>query len=267
MNRIAIHSVPRSGSTWLGSLVDSHPSVIYKYQPLFSYRFKGALTSQSSKSDISNFFSEIAQVSDDFLDQVDSKLKGIVPRFFKSEPTCIVYKEVRYHHILANMLKHDSEVKVVGLIRNPLSVLYSWWQAPREFRRDLGWNFEEEWKKAPSKNQGRPEEFYGFEKWKEVAGLFHSLHAQYPDRVYILRYLDLLQSTDYEVERLLSFMGLNVSKQTNDFIVASRQRNDADVYAVYKNKVSDIDWVDKLPGSIVDAVTKDLEGTAFEVYL
>ena len=25
MKRIAIHSVPRSGSTWLGSIIDAHP--------------------------------------------------------------------------------------------------------------------------------------------------------------------------------------------------------------------------------------------------
>ena len=37
---ISIHGVPRSGTSWLGQILDSSPKVRYKFQPLFSYAFK-----------------------------------------------------------------------------------------------------------------------------------------------------------------------------------------------------------------------------------
>ena len=62
MQRIAIHSVPRSGSTWLGQIFNSSSLVIYKYQPLFSYAFKGRLSPQSTNNKIVQFFDEIPRL-------------------------------------------------------------------------------------------------------------------------------------------------------------------------------------------------------------
>lgn len=267
MKRVAIHSVPRSGSTWLGSIFDSHPEVIYKYQPLFSYRFKGALTTESTKEDIVDFFLKMSATPDDFTDQQTAKNKGIVPVFSKIKASCLVYKEVRYHHILSNLLMQDDEVFVIGLIRNPLSTLYSWWEAPREFRKDLGWNFDNEWRLAPSKNQGHKEEFYGYEKWKEVAQLFQLLRQKYPERFYLLHYNKLLSETESEVHKVFDFVGLEMNRQTLSFISASKQRDEADAYAVYKKKNNDRIWQGKLPNTVVQAVTKDLMGTPLAIYL
>ena len=43
MKRIAIHSAPRSGSSWLGQILNSSPKVCFRFQPLFSYAFKDYL--------------------------------------------------------------------------------------------------------------------------------------------------------------------------------------------------------------------------------
>src|SRR5690606_23644306 len=123
---VAIHSVPRSGSTWLGSIFDSHPNVVYKHQPLFSYAFKDFLKPDSNSGQIDTFFRNISTSQDDFLDQVVGKRQGLIPSFQKGTPLMVVYKEVRYHHILRNMLEQSKSIKVVGLIRNPLAALYSW---------------------------------------------------------------------------------------------------------------------------------------------
>src|SRR5690606_12113388 len=153
-----IHSVPRSGSTWLGSIFNSHPQVVFRYQPLFSYAFKGALTPQSSEAEITDFFKQIANSNDDFINQKEGIGKGIIPKFSKNhQPTHICYKEVRYHHILSNLLKKDEEIKVIGLVRNPLAVIHSWLNAPKEFKKELGWKIEEEWQFAPKKNLDKPE--------------------------------------------------------------------------------------------------------------
>ena len=268
MKRIALHSVPRSGSTWLGAIFDSHPEVVYKYQPLFSYRFKGCLTPASSEGDIVTFFADMANTADDFTDQVEAKNKGIVPSFDKADVIkAIVYKEVRYHHILANMLEKDSNLKVIGLIRNPLSVIYSWLNAPKEFRADKGWKIEEEWRLAPKKNLNKPEEFNGYEKWKEVALLFEHFERAYPEQFFLLTYNDLLANTSKMVQELFAFCGLNYHERTDAFIQSSKAATVKDAYSVFRKNQRDDKWRGRLANEIVAHICTDLAGTNLQKYL
>ncbi len=267
MKRIAIHSVPRSGSTWLGSIFDSHPAVIYKFQPLFSYALKGYLSPESDLERILSFYQELENTRDDFMDQADAKSRGIVPDFAKSSPHTIVYKEVRYHHIIENLLIRDKDIKIIGLVRNPLSTLASWLKAPREFRSDLGWDFEKEWLDAPSKNQNRPEEFYGFNKWMDVTLLFERLSRSHPHNFYLIRYESLLTNTLDEVRNLFKFAGLEFTEQTETFINASKARHTTDSYGVYKKKTGRDDWKNSLPQQIIETVQAELEKAGLESYL
>jgi hypothetical protein len=267
MQRVAIHSVPRSGSTWVGSIFDSHPQVAYRFQPLFSYAFKGVLKSTSTTEEIISFFNSIAASPDDFINQAEAKAKGLVPVFKKDLPTVTVYKEVRYHHIIENLLQRDTEIRVIGLVRNPLSTLYSWYNAPREFKTELGWQLLDEWQYAEKKNQGKEEEFNGYEKWKQVAYCFRKLAVQYPDRFYLLRYQDLLSDTERVVKSLFEFTGLDFARQTQDFILLSRQSHVDDAYGVFKNKLLDNEWQAKIPQPIVDYVVNDLADTELVSYL
>lgn len=268
MKRIAIHSVPRSGSTWLGTIFDSHPRVIYKYQPLFSYKFKDYLSEYSSNKRIVQFFDELKTTEDEFLDQKKAKKRGIVPKFKKESSTeAVVYKEVRYHHVLENILSKAEDVKVIGLIRNPLSTIYSWLNAPKEFKKDEGWKVEEEWRFAPKKNLCKPEEFNGYEKWKEVALLFESFQELYPENFMLVKYHDLLSNTEDEVRRIFKFADLKVSAQTMSFLSKSRNKTMDDPYSVYRAKKADNKWKGKLPKDIVSFIKEDLESKGLEKYL
>lgn len=266
LQRLAIHGAPRSGTTWLGEILNSSPHVIYKYQPLFSYAFKSYLDEHATAARIDDFFSAIAGTTDAFLDQSVQRQRGDLPQFAKAEPTHIVYKEVRYHHILPNLLA-NSDVKLVALVRNPLAVMASWLAAPREFRRDLGWQVADEWRMAPSKNQGRPEEFYGFERWKESARLFHALAQQFPLRVRVVRYSELLEDPPAVTQHLFDFAGLAMGEQTRAFLAESRGEDRADTYAVYRSKRVDDGWKTLLDDSIVAAIRADLAGGDLSCYL
>ncbi len=267
MINIAIHSAPRSGSTWLGSIFNSSPEVVYKYQPLFSYALKGFIDQNSSPELIKDFFHRLQVMQDDFMDQIVDKEKGRVPNFEKGNPSAVVYKEVRYHHILENMLNNHPQLKVIGLVRNPMATISSWLNAPREFRADEGWKVDEEWRWAPKKNQNKIEEFNGFEKWKEVALLFEKLCKQYPQRFYLLNYDDLLNNTLQQVQSLFDFAGIVMTPQTEDFLKKSRSVSVNDAYGVYKKKTADDQWKNKLPQSIVDTIKSDLDGTILQKYL
>src|SRR5690348_1500678 len=128
-------------------MFNSNEHVAYRYQPMFSYAFKGRLNEESTASDISSFFVDLLCSDDDFvLQSGQSSLAEYELSFPKALITHLVYKEVRYHHLLEHLLKLEPRLVVVGLIRNPCAVLHSWMHAPREFSPD--WNMREEWQSA-----------------------------------------------------------------------------------------------------------------------
>ena len=265
--RVAIHGVPRSGTTWLAEIINSSPHVRYKYQPLFSYELKNYLNEQSGEAEIKDFFCKLDEINAPFLDQEEGRKQGIVPVFSKGDITHIVYKEVRYHHIIRNMLVGDPGLKVVGIIRSPLATLNSWIKSPREFRKDLGWDELEEWRFAEKRNNNKPEEFFGFEKWKEVALLFHELEAIYPDNFYLVTYDQLLHHTMAEVRKLFSFIELDISGQTLGFIDRSRNTDINTTYSVFKKRDDDEAWKHTLHPHIIEEVVRDLKNTELEKYL
>lgn len=267
LNKIAIHGVPRSGTSWIGALFDSSTNVVYRNQPLFSYAFKSFLTENSDKSQIQDYFNLLNESNDDFLLQTEGKKNGLIPVFKKLNPTHIIYKEARYHHILRNLLQQDENIKVIGVIRNPKSVISSWVNAPKEFHKEK-WNLREEWKGAPLKNKGLKEEFYGYNKWKEVANLFLSLKEEYPKRFYLLNYIELLNETEKEVKQLFNFCNLEYNSQTRDFIEKG-QKIDLfkEAYSVYRINQVDDKWKVNLPIEIITEIDNDLKGTNLEKFI
>lgn len=259
--------MPRSGTSWIGEILNSSPATIYKYQPLFSYAFKGRLTPASTATDIGNFFKDIAKFDDDFLDQRQARAAGCLPIFSKDQPTHMVYKEVRYHHLLPDLLKHAPQLRLVAVIRNPLSVIASWFSAPREFRHDLGWTVAEEWRHAPSKNQGRPEEFFGFQKWLETTHMFHKLQEIHPDRVRILEYDALAEDLRAEVQRLFHFCGLQVTEQTEEFLKRSTEIEVRGTYSVFRTGGTREKWREVLPPEIAEAIVRETRKAGLGRYL
>jgi len=257
MKRIAIHSVPRSGSTWLGNIFNSNSHLAFRYQPLFSYAFKNALNEKSSKQEIINFFNKIKNSNDDFINQTDGIKRGTIPDFKKNNITHICYKEVRYHNLLTNLIKTDDEMRVIGLVRNPLAVINSWLNAPKEFKKELEWKIEDEWRFAPRKNLNKKEEFHGFEKWIEVTHVFLNLQTKYPDRFYLLNYSDLLEKKQQITKGLFDFCELNMEPQTIDFLEISNKKENQDAYSVFKKKTNDNAWQDSLPKYIINEVIED----------
>lgn len=62
MNKFAMFGVPRSGTSWLSQIFNSHPSIVMRFQPLFSFGHKGRLSENSSESDIALFLRKFSTV-------------------------------------------------------------------------------------------------------------------------------------------------------------------------------------------------------------
>lgn len=266
MKKISFHGVPRSGTTWVGAIFDSSKNTKYLHQPLFSYAFKSFLDETSSKERVDDFFDELFRTSDEFVLQKQEKENKSIPNFDKNDISHVIYKEARYHNILKNLLKVDKDIRFVGIIRNPKSVLYSWYNAPKEFNKSE-WNFFEEWRDAPKKNMDKPEEFYGYNKWKEVAFLFLELKELFPERVFILRYEDLIIHTEKIVEQLFKFCDLKLEQQTLDFLKKSKTIDDSkNAYSVFRKKLDNQKWQKKLPSHVVAYIDSDLRNTNLELF-
>ena len=152
-------------------------------------------------------------------------------------------------------------------MRNPLAVIHSWWKAPKEFRADLGWDFQEEWLNAPSKNKGRLEEFNGYNKWKEVAFLFHQFQEKYYDRFYLMSYQDLIIDPLNQIRKLMEFIELKLDQQQIKFLDRSTTKSVDDAYGVFKIKTQDTEWKENLAENIIQYVQEDLKDTELEIYL
>src|SRR5690606_751005 len=143
----------------------------YRYQPFFSHAFRGRVDAASDASTLRHFFDELLASDDDFvLQRGASALAGYELAFDKRDATHLVYKEVRFHDLLEPLLERLPELHAIGLVRDPRAVVASWSAAPREFRAE--WVLQDEWREAPSKNVGHPENWYGFSRWRELANLF-----------------------------------------------------------------------------------------------
>ena len=123
----------------------------------------------------------------------------------------------------------------------------------------MGWKVEEEWRFAPKKNLNKPQEYNGYEKWKETAFLFVELERKFPDQFYLLSYKSLLTRKKSVVSDLFDFCDLKMTSETLDFLKSSSQKNDLDAYSVFKKKDNDDGWKDELPNFIIEEIMGDKE--------
>lgn len=234
---VALYGVPRSGTSWLGEIINSCPDTAYRFQPLFSYRFKSRITTESSVEDMEQFFRELYdEDADDFLNCTEKREQGMYPVFHnkKLHPSILVFKEVRYLYTIPLLLKRYEKIKIAGIVRNPYDVLESWMNAPAEYKP--GWDIFREWNFAVSKNEYRPENYYGYYKWKEWMKLNADMKEQYPDRFITVRYEDLEDDAYHTVEKLFGYLHMPFTNQTAEFIQASQSRTVDSIKSVYRKR-------------------------------
>jgi len=257
--------VARSGTSWLGQIFDSSPDVHYSFQPLFSYEFKNRVNEDSSAAEFYNLLHNIFNTRTSFLTQADKRESGEYPVFTKTDPPIhLVMKENRYQYLIEPMMRKCPEMKLVGIIRNPNAVINSWIKNSKEF--PPGSEPLKEWRFGDCKNQGH-EDFFGFYKWKEVANLYLDLREKWPDRVYVLRYEDMVESPEKIVTGLFTFCSVDYGIQTKNFLRRSSSVQNDSPYAVFKDKAVASQWMNELDPYITAEISSDLRGTRLEQFI
>ncbi|WP_435579665.1 sulfotransferase [Gilvibacter sp.] len=261
---ILVAGVARSGTSWIGQVINSHPKVRYQFQPLFSYEFRGSVNEDSSPEEFGTFFKDLFQADTEFLGQKDKVAKGIYPDFKKDNPNILSFKENKFQSVIPPLLRKRQDVHLVGIIRNPCAVLLSWTKNKSEFPE--GSDIMEEWRFAACKNKG-PEDYFGYYKWKEVANLYLDLKQQFPERVSILSYEELLNAPEEKFKGLFERLDLDYSEQTAKFVTESTAGRGDNYYSVYTGGVNKDKWKSELPSVIVEEIYEDLKATRLEQFL
>lgn len=246
MRTLALMGCPRSGTSWLGQLFNAHPRVAYRYQPLVSNEFKDWFGHHGvTAASVQAFHNALLGAHSDAVLQDLRPAKA-------GAPTHLVWKEVRYMHLMQPLLETGALSGVIWLYRAPLSMINSWYQAPREFR--AGQDIRVEYLHAPNKNT-HPSEFHGLARWKVAMRLALAARAAYPGRVHLVRYEPLVATPVEELVCLATALGLTVDAAQQVFLAASRSRHDDDAYSVFRMRQADM----RLPPDVAAAITCDTE--------
>lgn len=265
-NVVWLTGMPRSGTNWFAQIFASHPDVRLKLCPLFSYEFKNACNEQSGADEWHSLFRQVYRTPGEYLDQEYLRREGLVPAFDKSgaEPPTLAIKTTRYHHLTEGLLEKCPEIRVVGIIRHPCAAIHSWLSNPLEF--PAGADPMQEWRSGACRKTGVGE-FWGFDDWKLVAGLFIRLATRFPERFRIARYEAFVRQPEVEVLALFDWLGLTRSEQTLDFLRQSHSRHDQHNRSVFKNPAVSSRWRRELAPAITDAILQELAGTPLAQFL
>ena len=174
-------------------------------------------------------------------------------------------KKARYHYLHIRFLNYFPNFKLLAIVRNPCAVLASWMSIPKEFPN--GSDSWLEWRLGACKNQCKPENFFGFYKWRESTYIFIDLQSMFPDRVRVVRYEDLVENPTNIAKSFFKFVGLPFGEQTKRFLDESSKHHTDNPYAVYKNKDVKDKWKHKLDPRIVKDIEQELKGTNLETFI
>jgi Sulfotransferase domain len=263
---IAIFGMPRSGTSFLGQILDSCPEVAYRLEPIFSYKLKNKIDENSSKNEYIDFFNQAFDSDEDeFMNQREKRAKGHYPIFNEKKPTCLAFKTTRFHNILATLMSHfkNDDLKVISLVRHPAGAISSWISHPNEF--PISADYKKEWRNGSCRKNSKYE-FWGFEDWKRVMIEHIKLEKKYKN-FKIFQYENIVKDIKQETQKLFNFVGIPYTNQTRDFLLESQSKNIDDPYAVYKNKSVRSKWKKNLDIEIQNEIIKDIENSSLKRFL
>ena len=247
--------MPRSGTSWVGQIFDSSPTVAFRMEPLFAYQFKNKINSKSSRKNIAKFFTEVYLSDDDFINQKENRDKGVYCSYIKDpEPEFLVVKTTRHHHLLERYLNSIDYIEIISIIRHPCAVVSSWINTEREFTAK-GCTVENDWRSGECR-MNSDGEFWGFDSWLAVTQRHIELSQKY-NNFNIVKYADLVHESEDVISKLFARLSIPYTKQTSNFLRDCHRTHHDDPYSVYKNKEVENKWKDRLNSDIAQEIMKE----------
>lgn len=207
-----IWGAPRSGTSWLGYLISRHPDVEYRFQPIHAHTFKPRIESDSSKLGLYLFYGRLLLTRDPYVlnglaKDVNRVKKSVLSKLL---PKALVLKETHDLNSIQRAVSLDSNSRLLVVIRNPIYVIESWINAPREFSPE--WKLEEEWRWASKKNSEYSGNHFGIEEWIKTTRQVIDFRARNPEQVRIIRYELLRAKTEETMREVLAHFSLPIER-------------------------------------------------------
>lgn len=274
MKRILIISTWRTGSSFLGELIQSVPGVFYSYEPLhFFDRNRGSKADLIRSvfqcrfpSDYLRHVSGLTEGGQDFMRRNrrvweacghdpalchQPEFVGRLCTYFPVQLMKVV--RLRVKELLA-MMDEDGDPqqwKIIYLARDPRGVMAS--------RANLTWC-------RPDPACGNVHRLCA--DVQEDVELTNRMKTQFPDRFYLLKFEDLTSNVETETENLFRFLGLAVTVPVKVFLsthtgsspsvsinkLAVRRKNDPFSTSRQSKSVAN-EWRSKLSSTEVAAIT------------
>jgi hypothetical protein len=263
---IFLLGMPRSGTTWLSQVFESHPQVVVRLSPNFSHSLKDRLHIQSSRSDWEAVLFEASESVDPFLTQDWRRQRGDLPVHpAKNGAVRLVVKDTRYLSTYRSGMDRLPDARCLYVVRHPCAVLNSWMNSA-EFPE--GANIEEQWRSGACRKGEEKGEFWGFEDWRLETLSFLEQQKANPERYRVFSYEQAVRNPQAVFEDLFSFVGLQLHPSTMEFVERSHQSHDGDSYSVFKDPALVLDqWRNTFPSTLAGAISEELSGTDLEGYL
>jgi hypothetical protein len=262
----AITGMPRSGTSWIGQIVDSSPDVRYRMSPLFSYEFKNQIRERATRDDWERVLRGAYASENDFMNQTTRRKAGEYPTFGtkQANPSLLVIKYNRFQNLTEEMLELLPEMKLLAVVRHPCGAMHSWLTAPKEFPPDA--NPLEHWRSGAAKKSGYGD-FFGFEDWCWVTRLHARLAHERPEQMRLVRYEKFVDDVEAETRALFDWIGLEYTEQTAAFLRASQHSSVSGDYSVFRSPAVKDRWQSELQPEIRDAILSELKGTDLARFL
>ncbi len=212
------------------------------------------------------FFREVFNSQDEWMMQLERRRTGKFP-FFKSkdaEPSILLIKDVRHHEYIPRLLDLELPLRVVHIIRDPRAAMHSWLTNPKEFPKEA--DPIEQWRNGAVRKVSSSE-YWGFDDWKMLTERYRKLAIQYPEKVMLITYEELVNAPIDVTKRTFEQLGLTFTDQTTEFIRSSRSKNSADPFSVFKDPSVQDRWRGALQQQIQMEIEKELMNSDLEVYL
>ena len=264
MKTIIITGMPRSGTSWLGQIINSDPKVLFRTEPLFSYRFKNLINPRSSCNEVNSFLANLIHLDDNFILQKENEATGYYPMFNKEKTNILSFKTTRHFELLEKYLKCVPNINIVAVIRHPCGAINSWIKTYNEFQKK-GCEIEADWKTGGMR-KNQIGEYWGFDDWITSTKFFFIL-ANAHKNFHIVKYSNLVKKPEVATAKLFYSLGLHPTSQTMNFLNESHGRHDANPYSVFKNKSVLESWRNELSSNISNTILAEASKAGLSEFL
>lgn len=257
--------MPRSGTTWLSQILESHPDVCLRFSPNYSYPLKNSIDVDATTEQWLTHLKAARESNDEFMTHAYRRTTGELPTWNKRSDLCRLFciKDTRFHEAYWTALDRLSGAKIIYLVRDPRTAIASWWQCKEFPACDV---LEDAWWNGGSRKQEGPGEYWGVADWCELTLQYQKLAVQWPGRVMVVRYESLLDDAESVAQSLFSFAGLKMHQQVRKFLDSAATQSSDSPYSVFRGGRTG-DRTDCLPANVLLGIESKVRQAGLSEFL